>query len=167
MKTRLAIPTTTRGVTDDGHPALLLSVGAPPQCWPALISPADFDLVTRTTGNRAWGVQGRNVVVGNLSRSCGRRAVAKIIAGITGSRLRPVYRDGNPLNLMRDNIGIRGTGGTFWLQLRPGEVDPMHYSGAFPNRTPLSLSHHRAAVRPPVDPAQAGLPSRDRHWTQR
>jgi hypothetical protein len=167
MKTRLAIPDITRGVTDDGQPALLLSIGAASRRWPALISPADFDLVTRTTGHRAWGVQGRNVVVGDLSRSCGRRAVTKIIAGITGTKLRPVYRDGNPLNLMRSNIGIQGTGGIFWLELRPGEVDPIHYNGAFPNHTPQSLSHHRTAVRPPIDPAQSSLASQDRHWTQR
>lgn len=167
MKTRLAIPDITRGVTDDGQPALLLSIGATAQRWPALISPADFDLVTQTTGYRAWGVQGRNVVAGDLSRSCGRLAVAKIIAGITGTRLRPVYRDGNPLNLMRGNIGIQGTGGIFWLELRPGEVDPIHHSGAFPNHTPQSLSLHRSAIRPPIDPAQSSLPSQDRHWTQR
>lgn len=167
MKTRLAIPVITRGTTDDGQPALLLSIGATAQCWPALISPADFDLVTRTTGHRAWGVQGRNVVVGDLSRSCGRRAVAKIIAGITGTKLRPVYRDGNPLNLMRDNIGIQGAGGIFWLELLPGEVDPIHYNGAFPNHTPQCLSHHRTVARPTADPAQVGLPSQDRHWTQR
>ncbi len=166
MKSKLSIPTIRHGFTDTGRLALLLTVGSPQQ-WPVLISPADFDLVTHTTGHRAWGVQGRNVVVGDADCLGGRPAVVKIIAGITGSRLRPVYRDSNPLNLMRDNIGIQGTGGIFWLELRAGEVDPIHFNGAFPNHTPQSVQRHREMARPSLDPAQAPRQPQDRHWTQR
>lgn len=166
MKSKLTIPTIRRGFTDSGRPALLLTVGSPQQ-WPVLISPADFNLVTHTTGHRAWGVQGRNVVVGDAARIGGRPAVVKIIAGIAGSRLRPVYRDSNPLNLMRDNIGIQGTGGIFWLELQPGEVDPIHFNGAFPNHTPRSVQCHRETMRPSRDPAQASRQPQDSHWTQR
>lgn len=124
-------------------------------------------MVTEATGRHTWGVQGRNVVVGDAARSYGRRAVAKIIAGIAGTRMRPVFRDGNPLNLMRENLGIRGTGGTFWLELRPGETDPIHFGGAFPNKTPSAIYQHRATLRPPRDAAQAGLPVERQHWTMR
>lgn len=166
MKSKLSIPAIRHGFTDSGRPALLLTVGNPQQ-WPVLISPADFDLVTRTTGHRAWGVQGCNVVVGNADRLDGRPAVVKIIAGIEGSRLRAVYRDGNPLNLMRDNIGIRGNGGIFWLELLPNETDPVHYRGAFPNHVPQSIRSHRELMPPPRDAAQASRQPQDRHWTQR
>jgi hypothetical protein len=166
MKSKLAVPTIRHGFTDSGRPALLLTVGSPQQ-WPVLINPTDFDLVTHTTGHRAWGVQGRSVVVGDADRLGGHRAVVKIIAGITGSRLRPAYRDGNPLNLMRENIGIKGHGGIFWLELRPGEVDPIHFNGAFPNHVPQSLHRHRGAMPPPPDAAQASQQPQGRHWTQR
>jgi len=138
----------------------LLTIGAP-QRWPVLISPDDFEMVTQFTGHRAWGIQGRNVVVGPRDRTYGRRAVVKIIAGLTDSRMRPVFRDGNPLNLMRGNIGMRGTGGTFWLTLRPEETDPIHFGGAFPNKTPAAIYRHRQTVHPQRDP------SRRDHWTQR
>lgn len=123
MPNRLTVPTFERSRTHSGCPALLMTIGAPEQ-WPVLISPKDFDLVTQATGHQAWGIQGRNVVVGDPARTCGRRAVVKIIAGIGNSRMRAVFRDGNPLNLMRENIGIQGRGGVFWLELQPGEADP-------------------------------------------
>lgn len=166
MPNRLTAPIFRRGYTHSGHPALLLTIGAPEQ-WPVLISPADFDLVTQTTGYHAWGIQGRNAVVGDPDRACGQRAVVKIIAGITDSKMRAVFRDKNPLNLMRENIGIQGRGGVFWLELRPGETDPVHFAGAFPNKTPGAILRHRCTVRPPRDPAQAGLPNERQHWTQR
>jgi len=169
MKNKLTIPLITVGSTHSGELALLLTIGAPTQ-WPVLISPADFDLVTQITGHRAWGIHGRNVVVGDPNHVCGRRAVARIIAGIQDAHhLRPAFRDGNPLNLMRSNLGIRGqaSSGIFWLHLRPGEADPIHFDGAWPQTIPESLYRHRKPVRPPRDPSQAGLPPHRQHWTQR
>lgn len=133
----------------------------PHQLWPVLIAPDDFALVTQTTGHHAWGVQSGNVVVGDPRKTYGRRAVVKIVAGLTGRRMRSVFRDDNPLNLMRENIGVRGQGGTFWLALGLGETDPIHFGGAFPNRTPAAIMRQRETVRPPRDP------SRRDYWTQR
>ncbi|KAA5602834.1 hypothetical protein [Blastochloris sulfoviridis] len=61
------------GETLDGAPALLLTVG--PDRWPVLIAPDDFDHVTTATGFKLWGVQGRNVVVGDDDPRAGRPRV--------------------------------------------------------------------------------------------
>lgn len=166
MKHNLTPPIIQRGLTNNERPALLLTVGTPRQ-WPVLIAPDDFALVTETTGYRAWGFQCGQVVVGDPGRSFGRRSVAKIIAGISGTSVRVVYRDGNPLNLLRENMGLRRNGGVFWLVLQPGEADPIHFGGAFPTMIPRAIFRHRDVVCPPRDPAQAALPADQQHWTQR
>lgn len=168
MANRLTIPITQPVRRPDGTTALLLIFGTPAHA--ALISPADFELVTQTTGQQAWGFQWGCVVVGDTDEPFGRRAVYKIILGTEDApHMRPAYRDRNPFNLLRSNLGMRGrdTPGTFWLELRPGEVDPIHFDGGFPNRTPAAIYKHRRTVRPPRDPAAAGLPLERQHWTQR
>jgi len=166
MEKNLSVPHVQPVTATNSAPALLLSVG-PAGRWPVLIGPGDFAMVTETTGYHAWGFQRGNVVVGDPSRPGGRRSVAKIIASISGTQNQAVYRDGNPLNLLRENIGLRRAGGVFWIVPRPGEPDPIHFGGAIPNRTPQAILAHRPLVRPPRDPAMAGLRAADQHWTQR
>jgi hypothetical protein len=168
MASRLTIPITQPVRKPDGTPALLLIFGAPPHA--ALISPADFELVTQTTGQQAWGFQRGCVVVGDMDEPFGRRAVYKIILGTEDApHMRPAYRDGNPFNLLRSNLGMQGLNksGIYWLELRHGETDPIHFDGAFPNRTPAAIYKHRQTVRRPRDPAAAHLPPERQHWTQR
>lgn len=166
MEKNLTVPHAQPVTTTNSAAALLLSVG-PAGRWPVLISPSDFAMVTETTGYHAWGFQRDSVVVGDPARPGGRRSVAKIIAGINRTQNKAVYRDGNPLNLLRENIGLRRAGGVFWLVPRPGEADPIHFGGAFPNRTPKAILAHRFPVRPVRNPAAAGLRPADQHWTQR
>lgn len=97
----------------------------------------------------------------------GRRAVVKIIAGITDSRMRAVFRDKNPLNLMRENIGIQGRGGVFWLELQPDEADPIHFARWFPQMTPRAILRHRETVPPPRPGVAADLPEINRYWRLR
>jgi hypothetical protein len=158
----MTLPALQTGTTENRRPALLVSFGRP-QRLSALIAPEDFALITSTYGQVAWGVHGGRVVVGDPRRSFGRRSVAKIIAGVSGSNVQVAYRDGNPLNLLRDNIGIRRKGGVFWLVLAPGEADPVHYNGAFSNRIPNAILKHRDIVRP----ARATTPEAAQQWTQR
>jgi len=166
MEKNLTVPHTQLCATTKSAPALLLSVGHARR-WPVLIGLEDFAMVTETTGYHAWGFQRGSVVVGDPARPGGRRSVAKIIAGIGGTQNKAVYRDGNPLNLLRENIGLRRAGGVFWLVPRHGEADPIHFGGAFPNRTPKAILAHRPLVRPSRDPATAELRPADQHWTQR
>ena len=155
-------PALQAGTTENSRLALLVTFGRP-RTLSVLIAPEDFALITSTCGQVAWGVHGGQVVVGDARRSYGRRTVAKIIAGVSGSNIQIAYRDGNPLNLLRDNLGIRRSGGIFWLVLAPGEADPVHYDGAFANRIPKAILQHRDVVRP----ARATTPDATEHWTQR
>jgi hypothetical protein len=68
---------------------------------------------------------------------------------------------------MRENIGIRGRGGVFWLKLQPGENDPIHFAGAFPQMTPRAIYRHRDTVRLPRPTVAADLPEMNRHWRLR
>jgi len=168
MASKLSVPIIEHGYSsDDSAPALLLNVGGR-YLYPVLIAPDDFRLVTDVTGHHHWGVQGRNVVVGVPHRP-GRLAVARIILDIRDQpHVKPAFRDGNRLNLMRSNLGIICRGERpFWLTLRPGESDPIHFDGAWPQRTPAALYRHRPPVRPPRDPTMAGLDPWLQHWTQR
>lgn len=142
-------PDIERGETSDGRPALLLHVG--PDRWPVLIAPDDFDHVTTTTGFHLWGIQRRNVVVGDANPMVGRPAVARLLCGFlpTEHSFVPAFRDGNPLNLLRSNLGIRSPGGkVWWLKLRPGEHDPAYTpTGTF--RVPAAILRYRPLVPEP------------------
>lgn len=151
--------------TLDGNPALLLSVG--PAGWPVLIGPDDFDRVTAATGFRLWGVQGRNVVVGDDDPRAGRPAVARLLTklGPADRGLFPAFRDGNPLNLLRPNLGIRSTAAdrTWWLVLRPGEVDRVYDVRGFPNEVPAAITRHRPLI-PEPRPMSCPWPLPARAW---
>lgn len=144
MTATVTLPDIEHGTTDDGRPALLLRVG--PDRWPVLIAPDDYDHITATTGFGLWGIQGRHVVVGDADPTAGRPAVARLLTGIQGKPgLVPAFRDGNPLNLMRSNLGIRSpvSGKTWWLVLRAGETDPAYDTRGFPCRVPAAVLCHR------------------------
>lgn len=160
----MAAPTVRPVETLDGKPALLLAVGR--DGWPVLIAPDDFDLVTAATGFRLWGVQGRNVVVGEDEPRAGRPVVARILAKLgQGEGLTPAFRDGNPFNLLRSNLGItsRASRKTWWLMLRPGEVDPVYDVRGFPNAVPAAITRHRPLV-PEPRPMSCPWPLPARVW---
>lgn len=148
MSSKLTMPDIYSVLTADDRPALLLKVG--PGRWPVLIAREDFDHVTLHTGYRHWGIHGRNVVVGDAARLSGRPAVARLITEAhTGFAV--AFRDGNPLNLLRGNLGLRGraSGKVWWLELLPGEVDPVHDTRGLPNRFPASIAARREIVSDP------------------
>jgi hypothetical protein len=161
----VAVPTATVGEDLEGNPALLLSVG--PAGWPVLISPEDFDLVTRITGFTRWGIQGDQVVIGDDDPRAGRPIVARVLTklGPHDRNLIPAFRDGNPLNLMRSNLGImsRAAQRTWWLVLKSGEVDKVYDVRGMPNNIPDAITRHRPLV-PERRPMSCPWPLPARTW---
>ncbi|MFD2183707.1 hypothetical protein [Rhodoplanes azumiensis] len=161
----VSAPIVQSGETLDGSPALLLSVG--PAGWPVLITPDDFDRVTAATGFRLWGVQHGNVVVGDDDPRAGRPIVARLLLGFrpTEYGLGPAFRDGNPLNLLRRNLGItsRAAERTWWLVLRPGEVDKVYDLRGLSNYVPDAITRHRDLV-PEPRPTSCPWPLPARTW---
>lgn len=161
----VAPPRITRGKALDGSLALLLSVGC--AGWPVLIAADDFELVTDATGFRLWGVQRGQVVVGDDDPRAGRPVVARLLAKLDqrDHGLAAAFRDGNPLNLLRSNLGImsRAARRTWWLVLRPGEVDAVYDVRGFPNQVPEAITRHRALV-PEPRPMSCPWPLPARTW---
>jgi hypothetical protein len=58
------------------------------------------------------------------------------------------YRDGNPLNLLQSNLGLRSraSGKVWWLELLSGEVDPVHDTRGFANHVPAVIAARRAII---------------------
>jgi len=161
MPSKVTPPVITRGDGPDNRPALLLRVG--PRRWPVLIAPEDFSAVQEATGFSLWGIQGRNVVVGDDEPTKGRPAVARLLAGIDGDwNLQPAFRDGNPLNLLRSNLGIhsRRSAKTWWLELRHGERDSTYNTHGELCRIPQAILRHRAVV-PEDRPTAVAWPKRE------
>ena len=89
------------------------------------------------------------MVVGNPAGLSGRPAVARLLAEAhTGFHV--AFRDGNPLNLLRSNFGLRSRASdkVWWLELLP-EVDPVHDTRGLPNRFPASIAARREIVSDP------------------
>lgn len=85
--------------------------------------------------------------MGSPDPLAGRPSVARLLIGNTSNFI-IAYRDGNPLNLLKNNLGLRSraSGKVWWLELRPGEVDPVYDSRGFPNHVPATIAARREII---------------------
>lgn len=145
INTTLTIPATT---------ALSITMPVP------IIIPTGTLASLREEGFTLYGAHAGHVVA---ARPEARRKVRRVHTLITGApdSYRPLYRDGDPANLSRANLGFRTSGGGYpwWIVPREGENDPAWNREGLLMRHPQAITAARPVVAPPR-PAYTPTPHR-------
>lgn len=152
-----AAPGLTR-ITLRASPVKGVSVSLP------VLLPTDVLEGLRAAGFTLFGTRAGHVVT---ARPRARQKVRRIHALLTGATHthRPLYRDGDPSNLSRANLGFTTRGGyPWWLVPHEGERDPAWNREGLPLRSPQAISGTREVIpgpRPAYSPSPARLAQRD------
>lgn len=129
-----------------------------------VLLPTDVLEGLRAAGFTLFGARAGHVVT---ARPRARQKVRRIHALLTGASPahRPLYRDGDPSNLSRDNLGFMTRGGyAWWLVPREDEADPAWNQEGVPLQSPLAITEARQVLpgpRPAYSPSPARLAQRD------
>ena len=129
-----------------------------------VLLPTDVLEGLRAAGFTLFGTRAGHVVT---ARPRARQKVRRIHALLTGATHthRPLYRDGDPANLSRANLGFMTHGGyLWWLIPQAGENDPSWNREGLPLRSPEAILEAREVIpspRPAYSPSPARLAQRD------
>jgi hypothetical protein len=118
----------------------------------------------RAAGFTLFGARAGHVVTARPEAPQKVRRIHTLLTG-AGAAHRPLYRDGNPANLSRANLGfMTHSGYPWWLVPRAGENDPSWNREGLPLRSPEAISEAREVIsspRPAYSPSTARLAQRD------
>ena len=118
----------------------------------------------RLAGFKLFGARAGHVVTARPQGPQKVRRVHTLLTG-AGAAHRPLYRDGDPANLSRANLGFMTHGGyLWWLIPQAGENDPSWNREGLPLRSPEAILEAREVIpspRPAYSPSPARLAQRD------